>query len=163
MKQRMALFLGGIFIVGAIALGAAASNLHFTPATRELPANQTLLAGELASNAAAQTFPGDMNFQGRYLAVLSDADMVASAYVDGDLGPRTPNMRDELAIVPLDSGLPGEIRRIPVSNAVTAWPSLLVLSEDGRFAYVAETDGPAPRVQPNSATLPLAQLCGRFA
>ncbi|MEO1300398.1 MAG: hypothetical protein AAFW75_32450, partial [Cyanobacteria bacterium J06636_16] len=93
---------------------------------------------------AAQPFPGYINFQGRYLAVLSDADMVASAYADGDLGPRTSAMRDELAIVPLANGMPGEPRRIPVSNAVTAWPSLLVLSADGRFAYVAETDGPPP-------------------
>jgi len=103
-----------------------------------------------AANASAQevrpqNFPGYMDFKGRYLAVLSDADMVASAYLDGDLGPRSPALRDELAIVPLENGLPGEPRRIPVSNAVTAWPSLLVLSKDGRFAYVAETDRqPAP-------------------
>jgi WD40 repeat protein len=85
-----------------------------------------------------------MDFQGRYLAVLSDADMVASAYLDGQLGPRSPEMRDELTLFPLQDGLPGEPTRIPVSNAVTAWPSLLALSKDGRFAYVAETDRPAP-------------------
>jgi len=81
-----------------------------------------------------------MDFQGSYLAVLSDADMVASAYLDGDLGPRSLELRDELAIIPLDNGLPGTARRIPVSNAVTTWPSILALSSDGRFAYVAETD-----------------------
>jgi hypothetical protein len=57
-------------------------------------------------------------------------------------GPRSDALRDELALIPLDGGLPGEPRRIPVSNAVTAWPSLLEISRDGRFAYVAETDRP---------------------
>jgi DNA-binding beta-propeller fold protein YncE len=97
-----------------------------------------------AQESRPQAFPGYMDFKGRYLAVLSDADMVASAYLDDDLGPRSPLMRDELALIPLDGGLPGETRRIPVSNAVTAWPSLLALSKDGRFAYVAETDTPPP-------------------
>jgi DNA-binding beta-propeller fold protein YncE len=93
-----------------------------------------------AQESGGQAFPGYMNFQGRYLAVLSDADMVASAYLDGDLGPRSPELRDELAIIPLDKGLPRAPHRIPVSNAVTSWPSIMALSSDGRFAYVAETD-----------------------
>jgi DNA-binding beta-propeller fold protein YncE len=97
-----------------------------------------------AQESGLQAFPGYMNFQGRYLAVLSDADMVASAYLDGDLGPRSPELRDELAIIPLDNGLPGNAHRIPVSNAVTSWPSILALSRDGRFAYVAETDRSPP-------------------
>lgn len=93
---------------------------------------------------AGQAFPGYMDFRGRYVAILSDADMVASAYLDWDLGPRSPELRDELAILPLVDGVPGTPRRIRVSNAVTAWPSLLALSKDGRFAYVAETNRPAP-------------------
>ena len=97
-----------------------------------------------AQQVAGQSFPGYMDFEGRYLAVLSDADMVASAYLDGDLGPRSAELRDELALIPLADGLPGTPVRVAVSNAVTAWPSLLALSPDGRFAYVAETDGPAP-------------------
>ena len=104
--------------------------------TSGLPAEDTV-------RTAPQAFPGYLNFEGRYLAVLSDADMVASAYLDGDLGPRSDAMRDELALIPLADGMPGEPVRVPVSNAVTAWPSLLALSPDGRFAYVAETDMPA--------------------
>lgn len=106
-------------------------------------AGALLIPGSQAQTVQPQSFPEYMNFQGRYLAVLSDADMVATAYMDNDLGPRSSEMQDELALIPLNGGLPGEPRRIPVSNAVTAWPSLLALSEDGRFAYVAETDGPA--------------------
>ena len=97
-----------------------------------------------AQETAPQAFPAYMEFQGRYLAVMSDADMVASAYMDGDLGPRSADMRDALTLIPLEDGIPGEPRVVPVSNAVTAWPSLLALAPDGRFAYVAETDGPVP-------------------
>ncbi len=119
--------------------------------TSRRPATSAALAAFLLASSVAhareearpQAFPRYVDFQGRYLAVLSDADMVASAYMDGDLGPRAPGMRDELALVPLRDGVPGEPRRVPVSNAVTAWPSLLALSADGRFAYVAETDRPA--------------------
>ncbi len=90
-----------------------------------------------------QAFPGYMDFQGRYLAVLSDADMVASAYNGPPLGPRTAAMVDTLTLFPLDGGLPGAPVTIPVTNAVTAWPSLLGFSADGRTAYVAETERPA--------------------
>jgi len=94
----------------------------------------------LATPAIAET-PW-LAFQGRYLAVLSDADMLPTAYVDGALGQRPAEAHDELALFPLVNGVPGAPRRIPVSNAVTAWPSLLAFSRDGRFAYLAETDRP---------------------
>lgn len=98
--------------------------------------------GASAQEPASQNFPAYMDFKGRYIAVLSDADIVASAYLDNNLGPRSGRRRDQLAIVPLDGGLPGKVRPIDVSNAVTSWPSILALSQDGRFAYVAETDKP---------------------
>lgn len=63
---------------------------------------------ETSPAVQGQAFPGYMAFQVRYLAVLSDADMVASAYLDGNLGPRSPEMRDELTLFPLRDGLPGE-------------------------------------------------------
>ena len=131
MSRRTAVFMlvGGAF---------AALILFAAPRTH----TQTVQAQTVQETIQAQTFPDYMDFQGRYLAVLSDADMVASAYMDNDFGPRTSEMNDELAIVPLGNGLPGEPYRLPVSNAVTSWPSLLALSPDGRFAYVAETDGP---------------------
>lgn len=90
-----------------------------------------------------QWFPGYMHFQGRYLAILSDADMVASAYNGPPIGPRTDAMVDTLTLIPLDEGLPGDPVTIPVSNAVTAWPSLLAFTPDGQTAYVAETEKPA--------------------
>jgi hypothetical protein len=66
---------------------------------------------------AAQDFPGYFGFQGRYLVVLSDADMVASAYMDGRLGPREAGLRDTLSVIPLTAGAAG-LRpvEVPVSN-----------------------------------------------
>lgn len=97
------------------------------------------------SASTGQIFPSYFQFKGRYLAVLSDADMVASAYIDNNLGARSPQMRDELSLIPLANGL-RELKpsRLPVSNAVTAWPSNLAISQDGRFAYVTEVDRPPP-------------------
>jgi hypothetical protein len=94
---------------------------------------------------AAQDFPGHFGFQGRYLAVLSDADMVATAYVHGQLGPRGAGMRDTLSLIPLGAGAAG-LRpvEVPVSNAVTAWPSNLAITPDSRFAFVTEVDEPPP-------------------
>ena len=95
------------------------------------------------STSTGQIFPSYFQFKGRYLAVLSDADMVASAYIDNNLGARSPQMRDELSLIGLANGL-RELNpiRLPVSNAVTAWPSNLAISQDGRFAYVTEVDRP---------------------
>ncbi len=98
-----------------------------------------------AAAPAAPDVPGYFGFQGRYLAVLSDADMVASAYMDGQLGPREAGMRDTLSLIPLSHGAAG-LRpvEVPVSNAVTAWPSNLAITPDGRFAFVTEVDEPPP-------------------
>ena len=57
-------------IAGCAALVFAATSIGCGPGAR-------------AQDTQPQPFPGYMNFQGRYLAVLSDADMVASAYLDG--------------------------------------------------------------------------------
>lgn len=103
-----------------------------------------LVIGSAAAQGV-QEFPRYFGFQGRYLAVLSDADMVASAYLDGQLGPRELGMRDTLSLIPLDAG-PAGMRpvEVAVSNAVTAWPSNLAITPDGRFAFVTEVDEPPP-------------------
>ena len=46
----------------------------------------------------AQDRAAPMDFQGRYLVSISDADMVASAYVNGFLGPREGH--DALSVIP---------------------------------------------------------------
>jgi DNA-binding beta-propeller fold protein YncE len=77
-------------------------------------------------------------FQGRYIVSVSDADMLASAYVDGQLGPREGN--DALSVIPLN----GDYRdwqayEIEVSNSVAGPPTSVTLSPDGRWAFVVET------------------------
>jgi len=103
-----------------------------------------------AQASFAQTQPRHLDFQGRFLAVLSDADMEASAYIDNQLGKRSPDMIDTLTLIPLGGELPSPTPiTIPVSNSVMAWPNNLALTPDGRFAFVTETFAPAPK----SATL----------
>ena len=57
------------------------------------------------------------NFQGRYIAAISDGDMRAYAYIDGQLGdPRGP---DQLSLVTLPlPATPALTSSIEVSNSV---------------------------------------------
>ncbi|MEM6491341.1 MAG: hypothetical protein AAF684_05475, partial [Pseudomonadota bacterium] len=77
-------------------------------------------------------------FGGRYIVSAQDADMVASAYVNGRLGPREG--RDTLAVIPLD-GDPRDWRAHEVfaSNSVASPPAVVDISPDGRYAVVVET------------------------
>ena len=81
---------------------------------------------------------GLLDFQGQYIVSASDADMVASAYVDGDLGPREG--RDALSIIRLD-GDPRDWTAVEVEapNSVAGPPAVVDISPDGRFAFVIET------------------------
>jgi hypothetical protein len=79
-----------------------------------------------------------MNFQGRYLVSVSDADMLASAYVNGLLGPREGE--DALSVIPLG----GHVRDLqayetPASNSVAGPPNAVAVTPDGRYAFVVET------------------------
>ncbi|MBD2000865.1 hypothetical protein H6G00_30420 [Leptolyngbya sp. FACHB-541] len=84
-----------------------------------------------------------MNFHGRYLVSLSDADMLASAYVDGQLGPREG--RDTLSVIPLG----GHVRDLrayetEASNSVAGPPVAVAVTPDGHYALVVETFRPRP-------------------
>lgn len=98
------------------------------------------------SNLTSQQ-PGEraapMNFQGRYLVSISDADMLASAYVNGQLGPREG--RDALSVIPLG----GHVRDLrayetEASNSVAGPPVAVAVTPDGRYALVVETFRPRP-------------------
>ncbi|MEL6245153.1 MAG: hypothetical protein AAFQ85_07390, partial [Pseudomonadota bacterium] len=74
-------------------------------------------------------------FAGGFLAV-SDADMAATAYADGQLVPF------EGAIDTLTLFEGGErAGGIPASNSVISWPQVVDVTPDGRFAVVVETRG----------------------
>ncbi|MEM8812136.1 MAG: hypothetical protein AAGF59_05915 [Pseudomonadota bacterium] len=87
------------------------------------------------TQATAQTAPPD--FQGRYIAAISDGDMRAYAYIDGLLGEdRGP---DELAIVPLISGNATPTARIEVPNTVINPVYSIAATPNGNTIFVAET------------------------
>jgi hypothetical protein len=77
-------------------------------------------------------------FKGHALVVLSDADMVASAYVDGLLGPREGE--DMLSVIPLD-GHPRDLRasQVAVSNSVAGAPVAVAVTPDHHYAIAIET------------------------
>ncbi|MGF1502772.1 MAG: beta-propeller fold lactonase family protein [Paracoccaceae bacterium] len=105
----------------------------------------TALAGALglAPPRLAQNPHGALDFEGRYIVAISDADMVASAYVDGQLGPREGE--DTLSVIAL-AGDPRDWRAatVPATNSVAGPPAAVALSPDGRFAYVVESFTPRP-------------------
>ena len=81
---------------------------------------------------------GQLEFEGRFLVSVSDADMVASAYVNGQLGPREG--RDALSIIRLD-GDPRDwsAAEVAASNSVAGPPAAVDVTPDGRTAFVIET------------------------
>ncbi len=83
------------------------------------------------------------DFKGRYLVAVSDADMLASAYLDGHLGPAAG--QDALSVIRLDRPMSGlKAVEIGVRNSVTGPPSSVAVSPDGRYAIVIETRGTRP-------------------
>ena len=84
-----------------------------------------------------------LDFKGRYLVSISDADMLASAYVDGRLGAREG--QDTINVVPL-TGHPRDFRShtAAASNSVAGPPTAVAVTPDGRYALVVETFRPRP-------------------
>lgn len=76
-------------------------------------------------------------FQGRYIAAISDGDMRAYAYIDGDLGP--PRGPDQLSIIPLPPARTPDVAAIEVSNTVINPVYSIAATPDGNTVFVAET------------------------
>lgn len=101
------------------------------------------LAGALGREVQARETFAPMDFRGKALVVVSDADMLASAYVDGQLGPAEG--RDALSVIPLGQE-PRNLRAsaVEVSNSVAGPPSSIAVSPDGRHAFAVETFSQRP-------------------
>ncbi|MEP0928107.1 MULTISPECIES: hypothetical protein [Cyanophyceae] len=84
-----------------------------------------------------------LDFQGRYLVSISDADMLASAYVDGRLGAREG--QDTINVIPL-TGHARDFRAYTTaaSNSVAGPPTAVAMTPDGQYALVVETFRPRP-------------------
>lgn len=93
------------------------------------------LAGTLLVAPAFAQAPPD--FEGRYIAAISDGDMRAYAYIDGALGP--PRGPDQLSIIPLPLAESPEVAAIEVSNTVINPVYSIAASPDGNTIFVAET------------------------
>ena len=89
-----------------------------------------------------------LQFIGRALLVASDADMVATAYADGQLD-RVSGVNDALSVIPLPlNGSATEVNTVQASNSVMSWPQIIAVSPDASRAYVAEVRSqPADGVQ----------------
>ena len=98
----------------------------------------------LTSVSAQEKF-NPLDFKAKKLVVLSDADQLASTYVDGKSGNKTADLKDQLTII---NGAtitdPSALKTAPVSNSVKYWPNSLTVTPDGKYALVAELFGPAP-------------------
>lgn len=97
-----------------------------------------MLAAAIASAAtpalADTALPG---LEGRAFVSIHDGDMLASAYVDGQLGPQESG--DALSILSLADM---SVATVPVSNSVAGAPTAVAVTPDGRYAVVSESFGP---------------------
>ncbi|KAJ3543856.1 hypothetical protein NM208_g3356 [Fusarium decemcellulare] len=103
------------------------------------------LASHLEASTVAQDLPhvGHLNFEGKFLVAISDADMVSSAYADGLLGPIQGS--DTLSVIRLsEHPSQWEASSVPVGNSVVGPPAALAVTPDGQYAIVTETVGPRP-------------------
>lgn len=119
-----------------------------------------LLMGFSASVLGQATRTGaDFDFGGRLIISVSDADMPASAYLDGHLGPPVGN--DALTVIRLDRPV-SELKAVAIeaSNSVTGPPSSVAVSPDGHYAVVIETRGTRPpgKADPLLTDLPVGKV-----
>ncbi|RKN80346.1 hypothetical protein D7Z94_15500 [Ulvibacterium marinum] len=82
-----------------------------------------------------------MNFEGKALVSVSDADMVSSAYVDGKLGEKEG--RDAISLIPLTGNYKDwKAYETFASNSVAGPPCSVAVSPEGKYAFVVETFTP---------------------
>ena len=84
------------------------------------------------------------SLQAKYILAVSDVDMVATAYVDGNLGA-TVEQPDTLSIIPVPLTEDSRTTAIEVSNSIFGPPGVVDVTSDGRLALVIETWQPRPQ------------------
>ena len=82
--------------------------------------------------------------QAKYVLALSDVDMVATAYIDGNLGA-TVEQPDTLSVIPVPFSNTSQATTIEASNSVFSPPAVMDVTPDGKIALVIETWQPRPQ------------------
>jgi DNA-binding beta-propeller fold protein YncE len=105
--------------------------------------NFVFLTCKAISQDISFSHPAKWEFQGSYIVSVSDADMLASAYVNGMLGPKEG--KDTLSIIDLNKH-PAAYKavEVPASNSVAGPPAVLAIDKKNHYAYVIETFSPRP-------------------
>lgn len=93
----------------------------------------------VAEGAASPAVSALAGIEGRAIVSIHDGDMLASAYVNGRLGPtESPDALTVLSLSDLS------VATIPVSNSVAGAPTAVAATPDGRFVVVSESFGARP-------------------
>ncbi len=132
-RRAIALFACTLAITPAFARGAGeegSAGTSSTAATSSTRAGRSPVPREFSID----TLRG---LQGTALVSIHDGDMVASAYVDGQLGEQESG--DVLTVL---SFFDLSFSEVPVSNSVAGAPTAVAVTPDGRFAVVSESFGP---------------------
>ncbi|MCU0324645.1 MAG: WD40 repeat domain-containing protein [Spirosomaceae bacterium] len=98
--------------------------------------NLTLLGALINISVFAQ----QINFNARGIVAISDADMAASACMDGRL-LKEKGARDQCSVIKFPFQINDEIKSVLASNSATNWTKGLAISPNGKFAYVVESRG----------------------
>lgn len=127
-RRGIALLACTIAITPAFARGADEESSTGTSSPAR--GGRAAVAQELSRDALS-------GLQGTALVSVHDGDMLASAYVDGQLGQQESG--DALTVLSF-SDL--SFSQVPVSNSVAGAPTAVAVTPDGRFAVVSESIGP---------------------
>ncbi|WP_227270970.1 lactonase family protein [Roseobacter weihaiensis] len=109
----------------------------------------------LAGLSASLIVPGtslaqDIPFADSDLIALSDGAMLATGYIDGLLGPLTPDL---LSIVSRSDENTWTRADVEASNSVATWPNVMAVVQDGSVAIVSE-----PFAQPDEKALEFSEI-----
>ncbi len=104
---------------------------------------KVIVGAFLVSTPALAQQAQDPPFANSDLVALSDGAMLATGYIDGLLGSRTPDL---LSVVSRTEGGKWSRSDLQVSNSVATWPNVMAVTQDGSTAIVSE-----PLAQPSEA------------